>query len=291
MAPSQKGFTLIGVLVLLATVAIAAGVLALPVFLDLTVSREEETRRQLTRLVQAITGMPEQGTFGFVGDVGRLPKNLEELNDKNTTATTCASGFSPSAPPDFHTADGGTDHRGKLGMGWRGPYVKEMLFSDEHLNDAWGQALRYTCPESTIASSDPTTGGVAMTVRTGQIVSAGPDATFDTADDIKSDQFFDRGHFFLTVTQGGSENIARKVTVTFYFPSNGEQASLVSEPSTVAGPEGSETTIVFSSVPAGARFTQINFGGAKNELFHMALSARIVNRINVKIPVGQGGKA
>lgn len=285
----SEGFTLLGVVVVLLVIGAAAALMPLH-FVDITVSKEEQTRLKLVKLVEAVAGIPEERTFGFIGDVGRVPKSLEELNSLSGPHTLCDSAFNPAAPPDFHSADGATNHRGKVGMGWRGPYFKEMAFSDEHLLDAWGQKVRYTCPETTKASTDATTGGVALTLRTGQITSAGPDGDFDTTDDIKAEPFFDKGHLFLTVTQGGADNVAKNVTVTFFFPSNGEQSSQVSAPTTVEAPEGSTTTIVFSSVPAGVRFTQIDFGGAKSELFHMGLKSNIANRINVKIPVGPGGK-
>lgn len=124
-----------------------------------------------------------------------------------------------------------------------GPYAKQLVFSDDHLKDGWGQPFQYTCPEST-----RTEAGVSLTVRTGQIVSAGPDSVLGTADDIRSDAFHDRGHLFLTITQGGADNIvfpfhppastgtvfvsviANRIpdplgaTAKLYSPVNGEQA-------------------------------------------------------------------
>lgn len=254
-------------------------------FLNVTVSKENETRRQLDKLVEAIAGVPDQGTFGFIGDVGRLPKSLDELNSTAGPDTLCDAAFNPAAPPTFHKTDGATDHRGKLSMGWHGPYFRDTVFSDGHLKDAWGVRIQYTCAQST-----RTEAGTSLTYRTGQLTSAGPDGVFGTADDIKAEPFYDVGHFYLTLTQGGADNTAKNVTVTLYFPSNGEQTSLVATPSTVAGPEGSETTIVFASVPAGIRFANIFFGGNLQEIYNPALRSNVANNVNVKIPVGQGGK-
>lgn len=187
-----QGFTLVGVVAVVAVLSVMAGLLAPFLFGEITVSNEDATRRQLAKLVEVIAGIPEEGTFGFIGDVGRLPKSLEELNTTAGPHTLCAGAFNPSVAA-FHTADGAVKHRGKLGMGWRGPYFKEMVFSDEHLIDPWGNRFRYSCPETTKPATDPTTGGVALTLRTGQIVSAGPDGQFGNGDDIKSEQFHDRG--------------------------------------------------------------------------------------------------
>lgn len=286
----RKGFTVIGVVLVLCAVSVPAVLLGPLLFREVTVSKEEQTRRKLDRLVAVIAGIPEEETFGFIGDLGRLPQSLEELNSLSDPPTLCDSAFNPAAPPTFHTTDGTTPHMGQVGMGWRGPYFREMVFSDEHLRDAWGQKLRYTCPETTRPATDPTTAGVALTLRTGQITSAGADGIFDSADDIESEPFHDRGHLFLTITQGAQDAIARAVTVHLFFPVNGEQTSLVSEPQTVAAPEGSEITVVFASIPAGVRYAKILYSVNRFELYHVGVKSNIANRIKFRIPVGPGKK-
>ena len=263
--------TLLEVIMFLAVFAILAGVLVPFIFGELTVTREEETRQEIAKLVEAIGGNPELGSFGFVGDFGRLPNSLSELN----TAIT----------PAFHAAEGATNHRGGVGTGWNGPYFKEEFFSGDNLKDAWGTNYQYTVTPVTRLE-----GGVSLTTKEGQIVSAGSDKQFGTSDDIKSELFQDKGHFFLTVTQGGGDQTAHNVAATLFFPVAGEHEGLDSEPTTVAAPEGSETTIVFASVPAGAHFVQVDFGQTKKELLYVALKSNIANRINVKVPVGPGGK-
>lgn len=289
----DEGFALLGVVVVLTGLLAVVFVVTALGFLNATVTKEEETQRRLAKLVEAIGGLPEampsitQGTGGFIGDLGRLPKSLEELNDLAGPHTLCDAGFNPATPPAFHTADGATNHRGKVGMGWRGPYFKEMIFTDEYLRDAWGVKFRYTCVESTRLED-----GVSLTVRTGQITSAGKDGLFDTADDLKADAIHDRGHLYLKVTQGGSDQDANpnQVTCTLYFPSNGEQTSLTSGLISVPTSEGSTVTAVFASVPAGLRFAHVDFGEKKRQMYHHFIKSNIANDINVKIPVGQGGK-
>lgn len=268
---NQQGAVFLWVVMILVVFGILTAVIIPFIFGELVVSREDETRQEIEKLVEAIGGKPELDTFGFVGDFGRLPNTLSELNSAIT--------------PAFHTADGGTNHRGVVGMGWNGPYFKEEFFTGDNLKDAWGTDYQYT-----VVSETRDEGGVSLTTNKGQIVSAGSDKQFGTSDDIKSDLFYDKGHLFLTVTQGGADITAKNVTATLFFPVTGEQSSLVSEPTAIAAPEGSETTIVFASVPAGARFIQIDFGGSRNEILYVALKSNIANRINVKIPVGPGGK-
>ena len=291
-AAAERCFALVAMVVALVGFLAVIFVMTAMAFLDVTVSKEDETKRRLAKLVEVIGGVPEampsmsQGTHGFVGDVGRLPKSLEELNATGGSHTLCDAGFNPAAPPAFHTSDSGTNHRGKVGMGWQGPYFREMIFTDEHLLDGWGVKFRYTCAEST-----RTEAGVSLTARTGQITSAGKDGLFDTADDIKAEEFHDRCHLFLTVTQGGNDNSANNGEATVYYASNGEQVSLTAAPVTVSGPEGSEVTMVFASIPAGIRFAVVTMSGNRIERHYAFLKSNIANRINVKIPVGQGGKA
>ena len=284
---------LVGLVMALMVFLGTAFVITTVAFLDVTVSNEEETERRLAKLVEVIGGIPEgqasitQGTGGFLTDIGRLPESLEELNDRTTTGTLCDAANNPAAAPVYHTSDAGTNHRGKIGMGWNGPYYKEMVFTDEHLRDAWGVKFRYTCAQTT-----RTEDGVSLTLRTGAITSAGPDGLFDTGDDIDSEPFYDRGHLFLRITQGGSDKTANpnQVVATLYYASNGEQASVASGIIGISTDEGAEEVAVFSSVPGGVRFIQVDFGNTKKEVYHTFLMTNVANSINVKIPVGQGGK-
>lgn len=286
----ERGFALLGLVVALVGVLAVVFVVGAMAFLDVTVSKEDETRRKLARLVEVIAGIPEgqpgatQGTHGFIGDIGRLPKSLDELNSLAGPHTLCDAAFAPASPAAFATSTGGVNHRGKIGMGWRGPYYKDMVFTDEHVRDAWGQRIRYTCPQSV-----RTEAGIALTVRTGVLTSAGKDGVFDTSDDIKSEAFHDTSHFFLTVTQGGADSTANSVEVTLFYPNNGTQTSVTAAPTSVSGPEGSETTIPFASIPAGIRFAEIKMGNS-NELHYVFLKSNVANRANVKIPIGLGGK-
>ncbi len=290
----SSGFTLLGVVLALAVLGIGVALLAPTFFLEITVSKEEQTRRQLAKLVEVIAGIPEQGTFGFIGDLGRVPRNLGELNDKLNTAADCDLGF--TTPPDFHFTHPGGDHRGKVGMGWQGPYVKEIVFADEHLKDAWGVAFQYTCVQTTRPASDPTTGGLDLTLRTARITSAGTDATFGTADDIQAEAVEDRGHLFLTVAQKTPGNTGRKIRARLFFPVNGDQSQQVlrsTQPAdwttvNAAGDIGVE--LRFPNVPPGVRFAQIEsastsaFSDSKIEVYHVTLRAGIANRLTVYVP-------
>ncbi len=251
------------------------------ILLSITVSAEEETRRQLDLLVKAIGGFADNPD-GFLSDVGRLPKSLQELNTTGGSHTLCDAAFNPSTV-NSHLVDGSTDHRGHMYMGWNGPYVKNIFAASDYLVDAWGQSLQYTCPQTTRPATDPTTNGLALTLRTGQITSAGADGTFGTQDDIKSDQFYDNGHIFLTITTGGA-GTPSSITVKLYYPSNGEQTFQATEPTTLNTAEGSQKLLVFQSVPAGIRFIDIEML-PKSESIHFLYHAAVSNAAGYILPV------
>ena len=171
-------------------------------------SREEATKKEMEGLYNAITGDPKIPTAGFVGDVGRLPANITELNSRT-------AGPLPNPPQG---APGG----GLLGVkiGWYGPYVNAGFDQVGYTSDAWGTAYRY---------------GVAPDLA-GQIRSAGPDRSFVTAaDDLVYPpyQVIPTGRLVVNLyvwdnTAGSyrpNPGAAQVTTmgVTFYYSVNGNQ--------------------------------------------------------------------
>lgn len=283
---SNQGFALFGVIVVLVALIAIAFVVGPQILLGVTVSKEDETRRQLERLVRVIVGFPGDPD-GFLSDVGRLPKSLEELNSTTGTHTLCNATFNPGIVLD-HLVDGSTEHRGHIRMGWNGPYVKEMFASGDYLIDAWGQKLQYTCPQSTKPSTDPSTGGVALTLRTGQLTSAGADGTFGTQDDIKSDEFHDNANLLVTVTIGGGDATPQSLDVVVHYPVNGEQTSVIAEPTTLSTEPGQQAKVIpFSSLPAGIRFMEIILT-PRRESIHIQYDPNVANRMTYIVPLNPG---
>ncbi len=149
-----KGFTLLEIIVVLAIVGILAGVTATMGFSLLNRAREKATFEEMQEIYKAVMGNPELGTFGFVGDKGRLPVDLTELVDK-------------TGQPDYDiksTTDGTEDSNG-IKWGWNGPYLNIGVDPQSYNNDAWGNPYNY--------DKD-----------TGKITSNGLDGVFGTSDDI-----------------------------------------------------------------------------------------------------------
>lgn len=143
---SRRGFTLLELVVVIAVIGILVAAVTPSVVQRIMDGRIDETRVEAQSLYDGMVGKPSDGSFGFVGDLGRLPSSFSELAQRGglpayTTNTT----------------------RG-VGMGWRGPYVNIGTSANDYLTDAFGRAY-------TGASS-------------GQVRSAGPDGIAGNADDI-----------------------------------------------------------------------------------------------------------
>ncbi|NJD61555.1 MAG: prepilin-type N-terminal cleavage/methylation domain-containing protein [Deltaproteobacteria bacterium] len=208
----RRGFTLIEVIIAIAIISILAS-MAVPYAAQLIdKSREESTRKEMENLYSTILGDPKIPTGGTVGDMGRLPNNLAELNVRG-------------AQPLGST--------GLLGVkfGWFGPYVNAGFDPQGYRNDAWGTGYAYGNPGA------------------GQIRSAGPDRTMGTADDLiyppNAVTFTGRLLVNLYVWDAGAgmyrlnpqPAAVTQMGVTFYYSSNGSQGSVsITVPPSAAGP-------------------------------------------------------
>lgn len=223
-----KGFTLIEVIVILVVMSILAAV-AVPVALRVfETAAEDATREEMINLKKAMIGdsnrrqSATRGNFGFLGDMGRLPINLDEL-------------YRPGSLPSFSY-----DNVKQAGAGWKGPYITGS-FSGEEANDI---------------KKDGLGNDYALTVGPSQLdgllTSSGPDGVPGTADDISLEIL----PVETTATLRGSVKDAlgngiSNVSVNLNFASNG-LLSLVTATTDTNG------NYSFSSVPFGPRSVQVD---------------------------------
>lgn len=192
----RRGFTLPGVVVVLAVLATTALIVP-PLAGLIQTDRERVTQQQVERVWRAIYGDPAKGEFGYLGDMGRLPTALSELVDQGSQLA-------------FHTSDGGTEHVGRLGTGWRGSYLRDFFGTTDLLSDAWGRALTFS---------------------NGQVISGGPDGNVATTGDnivFPVHAPATTGTLFISVLANRIPD-ALGATVKLYSPVNGVQTASVTK--------------------------------------------------------------
>jgi general secretion pathway protein G len=118
---SDRGFTLIEIVVVIIILGILSTIAVTRMGSSIGTARFEQTKKELDQLAFAIVGNPElyadgaRSDFGYVGDVGALPPDLDALTQN---------------PGGYAT--------------WDGPYINRGMASDDFKKDAWGTAYTYT---------------------------------------------------------------------------------------------------------------------------------------------------
>lgn len=200
-----KGFTLIEVIVIMAVIAILAA-MAIPTALRIfQATAENTTRDEMDNLKKAILGDARKlqshfrSDFGFLGDIGKIPANLDELLTRGSL-------------PAFTF-----DSSKQAGAGWKGPYITGAAAgqaSEDFKKDQWGNSYTYSDADFTNADGQ---------LADGKITSAGPDGVLGTADDIVLEILKNEtvaGFVRGTVKDGSGTGMAG-ASVEFYSAVNG----------------------------------------------------------------------
>jgi len=124
----DSGLTLIELLVVIMILSLILTAAIRTWDVTLERGRFEQTRQKLDRLAKVISGDPDyvvegmRADFGFVGDMGALPRSLSDLTTKPSWVT----------PPESSR--------------WRGPYIKST-FSESpegYRIDGWGDTIIFS---------------------------------------------------------------------------------------------------------------------------------------------------
>ncbi|CAH2602665.1 protein of unknown function [Rhodovastum atsumiense] len=141
---AEVGFTLMELLVALAILSVAAYAALDTVAQDTGPTRFQDTRQRLEMIRTAVLGQPgrsvngEPDIAGFVADIGRLPKNPQELISRPGADTADTSDDIPEWGLDAVKTTG-------LYVGWRGPYLlafREVTSKERAFRDGWGNIAK-----------------------------------------------------------------------------------------------------------------------------------------------------
>lgn len=197
-----KGFTLIEMVIVLSILAILLAVAVPMVYKQVLRSWEQATWEEMENLKKAMVGDPKKirngvrTDFGYLGDWGGLPENLEALVDAQTPAWSF-------------------DKEKKVGSGWNGPYILETFSEErgEYRLDAWGNEYVYSAVDYTNKKGE---------LVDGKIVSYGPDKAEGGDDDFTIEILRNETTAkVLGYVVDDDGNYLSDVLVTIYFPQNG----------------------------------------------------------------------
>jgi type II secretory pathway pseudopilin PulG len=214
----DAGFSLVEIVIILAVLAILAAAV-MPALLQQAIERKvEATRAEARLLYEAIAGRSDvPGSFGFVGDMGRLPVTFDEL-------------LRPRAGTPLYT----TATFRNVGMGWKGPYINVGDTRNDVLLDAFNRPYD----------------GAA----TGQVRSPGPDGIVGNADDIvyPPSPPVVRGRVIVTLKRMAAEDLSYTVDppnyeVRLYYSDGGRELFLADN----------SAPFVFENIPQGIHAIQV----------------------------------
>lgn len=128
---SQRGYTLIEILMVVLLVSIVSAVSIVKMIDFRNDAKLAVTRERLNSFREAILGNASTNQRGFLNHVGSVPASLTALTTRGTL---------PAYDPINKT-------------GWNGPYVDANVANWDR--DAWGTAYQYNAATRTITSCGP----------------------------------------------------------------------------------------------------------------------------------------
>ncbi len=162
---SKKGITLIGLIITIAILIIAAALILPYLFTTEETNKKVDAKEEITAMYKASmgNGMSE---FAYHGDMGCLPVNLSDLVVKGSQP---AQEVYPIFTNEDEGGSGSNYQEDRVGIvGWRGPYFKPKRWNGTDILDPYGN------PYQIVADSS-----------SWKIVSMGKDGTLGTSDDIE----------------------------------------------------------------------------------------------------------
>lgn len=231
-ATSNKGFTLIELIMVIILIGIVAATAVSIIGNIINQQRFDETIKEMNELKMAMLGNPDlvQGgtrtSFGYVGDIGALPSSLNNLVSQGGLPS-----WTKTSTYDSSVADLGT------GAGWLVPSYIDAKRDDSGnflaLYDGWGNAYSYNNATARVTSTGGGSGNITIpetsqaTVLTGGVTGQ------------------------VRGTQGGA---LQGATVTIYYPNGSGVHTTFTSTTDVNG------RYTFSNIPIGRRTIKVASG-------------------------------
>lgn len=170
----SKGFTLIEIIVILAVISILVAILTPTVLKYIDEAREDRAKEDVKSISAMLNDLiKDTGKFpgnmlvtGTTGDTflcgpGNVGLSGGEIWGSSTTCQDLANHLVTNSPGTTATSD---DYPSSGKFRWKGPYITNLS------EDPWGNAYQINADDLVGGNTDPV-----------WVISAGPDATFQTA--------------------------------------------------------------------------------------------------------------
>lgn len=250
----EKGFTLIEIVIVLAIIAILAAISLPAVYSQIVRAKEEAVKKEMENLKIALIGDPKlsnngiRSDFGYLGDMGTFPEDLDKIAMKNNTA---AGWSQPSWSFSGFL---------RTGAGWKGPYIKAIFSSENPLfkMDEWGNEYVYSTDDYINSNGD---------LVDAKIQSWGPDEALNTNDDIRVEILKSETTGTVTgfVNSAGNKPAA-ELPVSIHHPKEGQLASQTAS-------TDANGYYKFDNIPFGPRSVTIGSGSGISYLPDSATTA------------------
>ncbi len=249
---TRRGLTLLELVIVLVILAALTGIAVVSLEPIADQSRYDATKQTLENVQDAIATLPpvrrgngSLAVHGFVSDMGRLPRDLDELSVKPVNeANPSKNIFEFGADVDYgvqRIVAGSSTSEG-LPCGWRGPYLQVTS-----LQTSWGTQF------TTQTTIDPID---TSRVVVDEISAEEPGTTNAITFPVGPKTLTDLAYVDVTVTASSSPT-----AVSLFVPD--ANADQLKELSPVGSPTNSP--YVFSNVPVGVRLVRVTYASSPVE--------------------------